>query len=824
MLTNCLPHFFQQLNAQTAPEIRWQYNLGGSQTEELRNAAVCPDGGWIVAGASRSSDYDIPQNKGGEDYCIARFNNDGSIKWVKTYGGKRGETARSVMPTADGGFIIGGYSQSQTDDVGPHNGYFDMWILKLDSLGNIIWKKTFGGSGLDNCYRIIEASDGNYYLTGYTESTNGMGTGNHGGRDLVVAKLNASGQLVWQKVLGGSLNEEGACILETSSGKLIVAGYAESADGDLTQNRGMRDFWVIMLNQNGTVLWQKTYGGNFEDASRWIIEPVPNRFVICGFTYSTNGDISQAYGNYDYWIIKIDENGSLLWQKSLGGSCYDYAYHISTTWSGNYLVGGISYSDDGTFSNINNYGDGDYVVALLDTAGNQLWKKNFGGSKKDECRWVGQLNEHDWLIVGYSSSSDLNVANPKGSGDGWIVRACIAPFTYYADQDGDGYGNTQVFQQACSQPAGYVSNNLDCNDADPVIHPTAAEWCDGLDNNCDGVTDNFSLTIHVMVNGSTTFCSNESRTLTLDEVFNFSQIQWYKDGAPIVGANAASYSVTASGTFHAELSNSFCQVNSQSVLLTVLPSPNAAIVQSSPINSCIDKSVQLNTEPCSGCSYQWLKNNSEISGATQASYTYTGNESADFTVLITASNGCSATSAPVSVIKNPKPEAVITPLGNLDICLTGSVTLQASEASGNKYKWYRDNVRISGAKQSTYVATQTGSYKVKITSAAKCSKTSSPVSVYSTCRYFDHTADTLYVFPNPSGGVCWLYISATEQEQMHLWLADIPGRLMMTVPLHQTESQQIYEIRWPSQLASGHYWLLLTHGEKTYKIPHLLVK
>ncbi|MCS6917492.1 MAG: MopE-related protein [Chitinophagales bacterium] len=807
--------------SQTAPQIAWQYSLGGSLLEELRGAVICPDGGWVVVGSSRSSDYDIPANKNGDDYLIARFAADGTLKWVRTYGGNRGETARTVMCTSDGGFIVGGNTQSQAQDVGPHNGYFDIWILKLDSLGNIVWKKTFGGSGFDNCYRVIP-SGSNYYFTGFTESVDGMGTGNHGGRDMVVAKINSSGVLVWQKVLGGSLNEEAACLLETSSGNLLVVGFSESADGNLTGNMGMRDYWVLMLDPNGNIQWQKNYGGNFDDAARWVIEPEPNRFVICGFSYSTNGHRTEALGSYDFWIIKIDHNGNLIWQKSLGGSGYDYAYHISKTFDGKYLVSGQTYSSDQMVSN--NKGAGDYWVSLMDTNGTFLWGKIFGGSKMDECRWAEQLNTNEWLVVGFSHSSDHDVALQKGNGDGWIVRACLSPLPYYQDLDGDGFGNSQVSLTACSLPAGFVINNLDCDDTNAQITPLAVEWCDGLDNNCNGLVDDFSLTFATLADGPTTFCSSEQRKLSPENVYNFTAIQWYHNGAPLNGANSFDYFASVSGTYFAVLSNAYCDVYTSSITLEVLGSPQASVIQSSPTNSCEDKNVTLEAIPCSGCSYQWSRDGSDIAGATQSTYTYSENSSASFTVRVTAANSCTATSLPVSVIKNPKPEAIITPLGNLDICATGSVTLQASQAPGNKYKWYKDNVGINGAKQSAYTATSIGSYKVKVTSSAKCSKTSQPVTVYSTCRSSPDSSFSFQVFPNPSNGLLYAMINGLGDNSFEVWISDIAGRKLERLLAGSSSLDRIYTLPLPHGLAAGTYLINLHFADKVVAVPHLLLR
>ncbi|MCS6991330.1 MAG: putative metal-binding motif-containing protein [Chitinophagales bacterium] len=809
------------LAAQQPPIIQWQYSLGGSKQDEIRGGAVCPDGGFIVVGSSQSSDYDIPANKGGTDYMIARFSANGTLKWVKTYGGTRGETARCVEPTIDGGFVVGGYSQSQNNDVGSHNGYFDIWILKLDSSGNILMKKTYGGSGFDNCYRIIPSGN-YYYLTGFTESMDGLGAGNHGGRDIVVAKIDAVGTVVWKKVFGGSLNEEASCILETSSGNLLVVGYAQSTDGDLTLSHGMSDYWILMLDTLGNLIWQKTFGGNLDDAARWVIEPEPNRFVICGVSSSTEGQKSQALGVNDFWIIKIDHQGNLIWETSVGGLSYDYAYHISKTFDGKYLVSGQTYSSNGTM--VDYRGAGDFGIALLDTNGAVIWGKAMGGSKLDEARWAQQINAESIIIAGFSNSFDHDVAVNKGSLDGWITRACLNPLAYFPDQDGDGFGNPNLPLVSCAPPSGYVVANSDCNDNDAAIHPFASEWCDGLDNDCNGILDDVSLTTEIEVDGSTTFCSDQSRTLTLSNTYNFSSCQWYVDDQPLPGSNNFELTISASGTYHAVLSNEFCQLSSNHVTLQALPIPSAVIQQNSPINSCEGKKVTLQAISCTGCSYQWLKDGVEISGATAASYTYQDDISASFAVRVTAENGCSATSPAVSVLKHPKPEAVITPQGSLDICFQGSVLLQASQAPGNKYKWYKDNVKISGATQNSYLVTAVGSYKVKITSSAKCSKTSEPVVVFSSCRSSFTSPPEVWLYPNPSDGRCQVVFADTNHPLvLEARILNATGKIVAHLMLQPTADGH-FELTFPESLSDGLYVVLLGTSEYCLAYPHMLLR
>ncbi len=791
--------------AQTA--LAWEKSVGGSKLEEIRNLALCPDGGWIAVGSSASNDGDILTNKGQEDYLIARFDASANIKWIRTYGGKFGDVARSVALTSDGGYIVGGNTRSQNDDVGPHNGYYDMWVLKLDSLGNIQWKKTFGGSGFDNCYRVVELSDGTFVVAGFTESVDGDAIGNHGGRDVLLLRLTDSGSVLWRKVLGGTLDEEAACVLETASGKIMVVGYAESNDGDLTTNEGSSDIWTFLLDKNGNVLWNKTYGGTSKDVGRWIIQTEPNRFVIAANVSSLNGTVKAAFGNYDICVLAIDSNGTLVWYKSLGGTAYDYAYHVSLTLQQTYLVTGITYSSDNHVSV--SYGSGDYFAACLNASGTVLWTQTFGGSKKDECRGGFQLNNDLYLLGGYSISNDKDVTSPKGSSDGWFVGACVAPLQYFPDEDGDTYGAAQSNGiWSCTQPAGYVANALDCHDANAAIHPNAIDLCNGLDDNCNGIIDDFNLSISLVANGSLSFCSNTPTELSISNTYNFTSFQWLRNGEIIPGATSPALSPTTSGTYWAQLSNAFCTVTTQPLNVEVLPAPQAVITNANPTTVCEKKSVTLQAATGSLYQYQWNKNGQPIAGATNASYTFKGSGTNDYTVTITDANGCKAVSNPVTVIYQPLPSAQIAPLGSLDLCIAGSVVLEASSGPNYSYTWYRDNVKISQATSQTYTATTIGSYKVRVTDEFGCKKKSPAVVVFNSCGK-EKDPLVLVLKVNPTGRLIRFGLHGNRDATYAVYLADLLGRTLADVKPYVDDESAGYVWRIPDYVPNGPYLLML---------------
>lgn len=183
---------------------------------------------------------------------------------------------------------------------------------------------------------------------GYTESNDGQVSGYHGKRDMWVVKLDNAGNLQWQKAFGGSAYDEGTSLQLTSDGGFIVAGSSESNDGDVSGNHQalgqFRDFWVLKLNGDGSLKWQKCFGGNFGEEASYVQESADGSYVVSGYSESANGDASCNAGYHDMWVIKIGINGELLWQKSMGGSGTDEAYCAQPLSDGSVIVAGLTTS------------------------------------------------------------------------------------------------------------------------------------------------------------------------------------------------------------------------------------------------------------------------------------------------------------------------------------------------------------------------------------------------------------------------------------------------------------------------------------------------
>jgi hypothetical protein len=341
----------------------WQKCLGGSDFDSARSTIQTSDGGYLVTGFTDSNDGDVSGNHGWSDMWVIKTDLSGNLVWQKCLGGTDDESARSVIQTSDGGYLLGGYTWSVDGDVTGNQGMADYWIVKTDSSGNLVWQKCLGGTDYDNAYSVIETSDGGYLVGGYTYSTDGNVTSNHGWSDMWVVKIDLSGNLVWQKSFGGTDDDTTRSLIETSDGGYLVYGSTWSDDGDVTGNHGGSDMWALKIDLSGNIVWQKCFGGSNSDYGIKVIETSDGGYLLGGYTASNDGDVTGNHGSVDYWIVKIDTSGIIVWQQCLGGSGYDSAYGIVQNSDGRYLIGGDSESNDGDVTG--NHGWSDFWVTLV---------------------------------------------------------------------------------------------------------------------------------------------------------------------------------------------------------------------------------------------------------------------------------------------------------------------------------------------------------------------------------------------------------------------------------------------------------------------------
>jgi hypothetical protein len=410
----------------------WQKSLGGLNIESITSIEQTSDGAYIILGNTLSNDGDVSGNHGSEDIWVVKLNNLGNIVWQKCLGGSNNENAYSIEQTSDEGYIIGGVTSSNDGDVSGNHGGSDIWVIKLNDLGNIEWQKCLGGSGEETTTSIKQTSDGGYIISGNTGSylNDGDVSGFHGGGDAWVVKLNNSGNLVWQKCLGGVDNESPITeFQQTTDGTYIGVITTASNDGDVSGNHGFEDIWVVKLNNLGNIVWQKCLGGSSSESTLWqkglvIQQTADGGYVINCLTYSNDGDVSGNHGGRDIWVVKLNDLGNIEWQKCLGGSGEETTTSIEQTSDGGYIIDGTTTTNDGDVSGY--HGDTDIWVVKLNDSGNIEWQKCLGGSDYELHPYgapsVQQTTDGGYILIGNTSSNDGDVSGNHGFPDIWVIK------------------------------------------------------------------------------------------------------------------------------------------------------------------------------------------------------------------------------------------------------------------------------------------------------------------------------------------------------------------------------------------------------------------
>jgi len=401
-------------------DIQWQKCLGGGSQDYAACIQQASDGGYIVVGITASNDGDVSNNHGESDYWVVKLNSKGDILWQKCLGGTSADWAYSGQQTSDNGYIVAGFTNSSNGDVSGNHGSYDYWVVKLNSKGNILWQKCLGGKSADGAYSMQQTTDGDYLIAGQTTSNDGDVSGNHGLNDYWVVKLNSKGDTPWQKCLGGTSADWAYSGQQTSDGGYIVAGYAKSNNGNVSGNHGKEDYWVVKLDSEGGIQWKKCLGGTGRDIARSVQQTSDSGYIVAGYTSSNDGDVSGNHGSDDYWVVKLDSKGNILWQKCLGGSDQDVAGSVQQTSDKGYIVAGTTGSNDGDVSG--NHGSDDYWVLKLDSEGGIQWKKCLGGRWQDIAKSVQQTSDEGYIVAGFTTSHDGDVSGNHGSDDYWVVK------------------------------------------------------------------------------------------------------------------------------------------------------------------------------------------------------------------------------------------------------------------------------------------------------------------------------------------------------------------------------------------------------------------
>ncbi|MEI6815142.1 MAG: T9SS type A sorting domain-containing protein [Bacteroidota bacterium] len=318
--------------------------------------------------------------------------------------------------------------------------YCQFFIANCYCQPPIQWEISFGGTNDEYSHCMIQTNDGGLIVGGEAFSNNGDVSGNHGNWDGWLVKLSITGSIQWAKCYGGSSTDRINSIIQTNDGGYICAGYSNSNDGDISNNHGHGDAWVLKLNDTGAIQWSKCYGGSSSSSEAYsIIQANGGGYIFCGITSATNGDVIGNHGGHDGWVVRIDNQGNLIWQKCYGGSSWDNLYDLIATHDGNYILTGNSYSNNGdgcTSDTLN----GDSWVIKIDTSGLVLWSKCYGGNGLDGSNSIIQTLDGGYAVGG--STSTTNNGDVMCGTHTWYVIWVIKLFENGALQWSNCYADT----------------------------------------------------------------------------------------------------------------------------------------------------------------------------------------------------------------------------------------------------------------------------------------------------------------------------------------------------------------------------------------------
>ncbi|MBK7442830.1 MAG: T9SS type A sorting domain-containing protein [Bacteroidetes bacterium] len=596
-----------------APDIEWE-NLFCDGEYEV-SFVLTPDGGAVVITSTFAPicNEKNETGNGGLDYWIYKIDASGALVWQSVLGGSGDDRPYSINLTADGGYIVAGTSNSPISGdktepnhnfLGPY--YTDMWILKLDATGNIIWQNTIGGNNNESIPYIEQISTGEYILscTSYSPLSGDKMEGTIGGTgasDYWILKLNSTGNIIWQNTIGGNETETIRSVHQTTDGGFICTGSSSSGiSGDKTKPLiGATDYWIIKLNNSGNIKWQKTIGSlNFDYAVDIIVEP--------DGTYTLGGYSDGFYTPY-FEIIKLNSTGTVLSDKTIETGEDSKMRSISKTLDGGYIIGGTT-NISGPPCNSYGWECWNLWVIKTNSLGIMQWNKALGSGDDDGQAFVKETAEGEYLVTGFAG----------------------------IDEEGD------ISDKESLYPGTWI---VKLNDS---ICTPSIELCNSFDDNCNGIIDeDITESITVSAGGPTTFCSGGSVLLSAT-TYTGPSLQWKKNGEDISGATSSTYFATATGIYTCETSSACAFAISEWVEVTVNKNPNASISAGGPTTFCAGSSVILTEVAVAGCTYQWYKGASPIAGAT--SLTYNATTSGNYKCRVTkTATGCYKNSNAIAV-------------------------------------------------------------------------------------------------------------------------------------------------------------------------------
>ena len=392
------------------PNTDWSIAFGSADAEFSKDVVSFPNNTFAFLSTRYTSESTT-------EICLTKVEFDGTQIWSKCFPSQGFTQATSMLSQNDSSYLITGYSHASDFLSDAHYGAADAFLLKLNANGEEQWRKTFGGSRQDIINDILLDASGNILMTGTTLSNDGAIPFNNGLTDVWILKVNPNGQLIWSKTIGGASHDKAYKILGAESNRFLILGH--SASGNEYRN-GSDDYYAVKIDADGNEIWNKTYGGDGTDQAFDGLSLPNGEFVMIGKTNTFGGDVGGIAGGYDGWVIRANQNGDLLWSKTIGGMENESLTAITKTLEGQLLVVGHTNSDNGMFQN--SQGSRDAFISAFELDGQPLWTKNYGGSQNDSFESMVESGDGSILLSGYSRSSDGDLITNKGASDSWLLK------------------------------------------------------------------------------------------------------------------------------------------------------------------------------------------------------------------------------------------------------------------------------------------------------------------------------------------------------------------------------------------------------------------
>jgi hypothetical protein len=417
--------------------VSWVQCYGGAGYDAFQSVKPTADGGFIAVGYTDSNDTLIKPRHAGAEVYVVKTDSNGNKQWYNTYGGSDDDFGYDIIQTVDGGYIFVGGTYSDDGDVIGNHGGEDVWVVKIDSGGTIQWQSCFGGTSADEAHAITQSTDGYYYIAGFTSSTDGDITQSFGDDDFWLLKIDISGLLVWEQSYGGSGNDDANAVAATPDSGCIMAGSSSSDNnGEVTRNHNSEDFWTVKVNSSGILQHENCYGSYFTDFATGVAVASDGNYVVCGSDNYTQGDASSGdvtvnYGGQDFWVIKLNDTLGLVWQQSYGGDSDDVANSIVSNADGSSYILGYTVSSDGD-EIVGEHGKTDAWFIWIDSLGNFLEQPIcIGDTGNDFGNSVCVAQGGDVIVGGTSNSNAGYLATNHGDYDGFITRLSNIPSSIY---------------------------------------------------------------------------------------------------------------------------------------------------------------------------------------------------------------------------------------------------------------------------------------------------------------------------------------------------------------------------------------------------------